>query len=203
MSDTEPQSKEMRQLLDRMHRGDRAATDELFRKVCGRLERLARKMLRGFPNVRRWEDSDDVMQNALMRLLRSLQKLKPDSMRAFYGLAAHEIRRELIDLARHYYGPQGPGANHESLSAEDSSSPGLDPPDKAPETKELDRWYRFHQAVEKLPTEHREVVSLIFYHGWTQAQVAELFQRTERTIRRRWHEALVKLGASLKGDLPA
>ena len=27
---------------------------------------------------------------------------------------------------------------------------------------------------------------LTFYHGWTQAEIAELFQVDERTIRRRW-----------------
>jgi hypothetical protein len=39
--------------LERLRAGDRAATDAFLRRLCGRLERLARSMLRGFPNVRR------------------------------------------------------------------------------------------------------------------------------------------------------
>ena len=44
-----------------------------------------------------------------------------------------EMRRELLDLARHYYGPEGEAANHESVGPRpDESRPGLDPP--APDT---------------------------------------------------------------------
>ena len=43
-------------------------------------------------------------------------------------------------------------------------------------------------------------MGLIYYHGWTQAQVAELFQVNVRTVRRWWEAALVKLHRVLKGD---
>ena len=97
--------------VDRLHAGDSTAGDELLRAVAFRLEGLARRMLRGHPAVRRWADTDDVLQNALLRLLRALRTVRPDSMRSFYGLAAEQIRRELLDLARHFYGPQGVGTN--------------------------------------------------------------------------------------------
>jgi RNA polymerase sigma-70 factor (ECF subfamily) len=60
-------------LLDRMRAGALGADDELFRHMGGRLERLARKMLRGFPAVRRWEQTADVLQQASLRLLQALQ----------------------------------------------------------------------------------------------------------------------------------
>jgi DNA-directed RNA polymerase specialized sigma24 family protein len=47
--------------------------------------------------------------------------------------------------------------------------------------------------------EEREVVCLTFYHGWTQMQIAELFQVDERTIRRRWRAAVLKLTEALGG----
>jgi DNA-directed RNA polymerase specialized sigma24 family protein len=34
---------------------------------------------------------------------------------------------------------------------------------------------------------------LIFYHGWQQKDVAQLFGTTERTVRRRWREAMLTL----------
>jgi RNA polymerase sigma-70 factor (ECF subfamily) len=204
MADSTFQTTKMQLCLDRMRAGDEAARNELLRKMCSRLERLARRMLKSFPHVRRWTETGDVLQNALLRLLRSLKNLEPNTVRAFYGLAAREIRRELIDLARHYYGPEGLGANLQSGGATgEAAAASLDPMDPASESADLDKWCRFHEEVEKLPVELREVVSLVFYHGWTQAQVAELFQVTERTIRRRWQESLLKLRQALNGHLPS
>src|SRR4051812_9531965 len=179
MSDAPVDTVQLHNWLDRMRGGDNAARDDLLRHVCGRLERLARKMLRRFPRVQHWVQTDDVLQNALMRLLRALEQVRPDSMRDFFGLAATQMRRELLDLARHFFGPQGAGAHAAGQPGENTVSGAADPADPADrvETREdLERWCLFHQQVEQLPLEEREVVGLIFYHGWTQAQVADLFQ---------------------------
>src|SRR5262249_14880351 len=118
----------------------------------------------------------------------------PDSIRAFFGLAADQMRRELLDLARHFHGPEGPGAHHDSAPPiPDDSLPGFDPPDRGAEDGDLERWCRFHQEVAVLPAQQRQVVGLIFYHGWTQGQVAELFHIDVRTVRRWWVSALVNL----------
>src|SRR6266436_2863883 len=84
----------------RIREGDPSAPDELLRAAGERLEALTRKMLRRFPAVRRWEQTGDVMQNALLRLLRALEEVEPASVRDFFGLAAEQMRRELLDLAR-------------------------------------------------------------------------------------------------------
>jgi RNA polymerase sigma-70 factor (ECF subfamily) len=180
--------------LDRVQAGDLAAREELLRAFGNRLERLARKMLRRFPGVRRWVQTDDVLQSAVLRLLRALQEVRPESTRDFFRLAAEQMRRELLDLARHYYGPHGQGAHHASHGSGDGgSTPAHEPPDPADDPDELERWCAFHREVEGLPAEEREVVGLIFYHGWKQADVAELFGVSERTVRRRWEAALAKL----------
>ena len=46
------------------------------------------------------------------------------------------------------------------------------------------------------------MLMLTFYHGWKQADIAVLFQVDERTIRRRWQAASVRLGEQLGGRLP-
>ena len=56
--------------MKRMHEGDLSARDELLTAARRRLEALARAMLRRFPNVRRWAESDDVFQGASVRLWR-------------------------------------------------------------------------------------------------------------------------------------
>ena len=190
---------QLRGWLDRLQAGDGSAREELLSATRGRLERLARKMLKSYPSVRRWADTGDVLQNASLRLLRSLEKVKPDSTRAFFGLAAEQIRRELIDLARHFTGPEGIGHNHASGAvAKDDSRPGFDPPDTAEDWADLERWSAFHTLIADLPSEEREVVGLVFYHGWTQDQVAELFQVSERTVRRWWVSAQMRLKEQLR-----
>lgn len=194
MVDPTAQTTQMVQWLDRMQAGDASARDELVRGFQGRLELLARKMTGRDRRIARWVEAEDVLQNALLRLLRALETVKPDSTRAFFGLAAEQMRRELLDLARHYYGPEGEGAHHDSVAPRtDDSRPGLDLPAPDANANELERWARFHEEVERLPVHEREVVGLIFYHGWTRAQVAELFGTHERTVRRWWKDALVRL----------
>jgi RNA polymerase sigma-70 factor (ECF subfamily) len=193
--------------IDRMRDGDDTAAEQLLRHAAGQLERMARKMLRRFPGVGRWEQTDDLMQNAVVRLLRALKEVRPNSVRAFFGLAAALMRRELIDLARHYQGPQGHGANHASVFADPAmlANPGavLDPADQGGDGNEVELWAAFHAAVESLPPEEREVVGLTFYHGWTQVEIATLFQVDERTVRRRWRSACQRLSERLHGRLPA
>jgi RNA polymerase sigma factor (sigma-70 family) len=202
MHSATPNTAQLYNWLERMRDGDRGAEDELLRSVGGRLERLTHKMLKRLPSAQRWVEAEDVLQNALLRLMRALKQHRPGSMRDFFGLAAELIRRELIDLARHYYGPQGYGTHHAEALPEggDSSMTSFEPAEPTEDPEELERWCAFHEAVVELPTEEREVVGLIFYNGWTQVQVAELFQVAERTVRRRWDSALAKLRLHLNAD---
>lgn len=179
----------MQDCLDRWRAGDKGAADDLLRKAGVRLEKLARRMARSFPNVRSVVEVEDVLQNGLMRLLRTLQTLRPGSTRDFFNLAAVHIRRELLDLARSY-------RNRRTVPLDPSDSSALSPAEPAaPDDAgpDAERWVRFHEAVETLPVEEREVVGLVFYHGWTQDKIAELFQVDERTIRRRWASACQRL----------
>jgi RNA polymerase sigma-70 factor (ECF subfamily) len=202
MADVAPNTAQLEGYLERMRAGDTTARDELFRRVCGRLERLTRKMLRDFPAVHRWAQTDDVLQNALVRLLRALPEVQPATLREFFGLSAEQIRRELLDLARHYFGPHGPGANHATHDGSDSQPPAYDKPDQTHEPSTLAAWCEFHRQVRTLPADEREVVDLLFYQELTQAEAARLSGVTVRTVQRRWQSALLKLHDILKGHWP-
>ncbi|HEX4608431.1 MAG TPA: sigma-70 family RNA polymerase sigma factor [Urbifossiella sp.] len=193
---------EFHALLARIRAGDPAARDALIRACQDRLERLTRRMLRGFPNVRRWADTGDVFQNATMRLLRALDQMDVADTRGLFNLAATMIRRELIDLARHFGGPEGVGANHASHTPAEGGPAIPDRPDPTADPGKLERWTALHEAAERLPVEEREVFGLVFYHGWTQAQVAALLGVDPRTVRRRWQAACIALHAALDGMLP-
>lgn len=199
MSDPSLQTTHLHAYVQRWQAGDAEAANELFQRIGQRLEQLARRMLHSYPNVRCWVDAEDIYQGAACRLLRTLRKLQPACTRDFFQLAALHIRRELLDLARRYSGKQLPGTGPQL----DENSELAPASDDSVSPSELELWARFHEAVEKLEDEAREVFSLYFYHGWTHAQIAELFEVNERTIRRRWNAACVQLGRLVGGQLPS
>jgi RNA polymerase sigma factor (sigma-70 family) len=193
----------MQNWIDRLRNGDEAARDELLNAACERLREITRKMLRRYPRVKRWEQTDDVLQNVSLRLCRTLSQVTPADVRAFLRLASLNIRRELLDLVKHYCGPLGLATHH-------ASNPGLaDPTGRSPEPQTLAHeptrlaaWSAFHEAVEGLPEEEREVFDLLWYQGLAQTEAAELLGVTERTVRRRWQSARLLVAEALHGEIP-
>lgn len=172
--------------------GDPAAKELLLHHACDRLLRLTRKMFHSRPDLRRWMQTDDVFQNSLIRLHRALAAVEVTSVRHFFNLATVQIRRELIDLGRLYYGPYGLGRNHHTdHQAADEKGGALHQVAEAPGN--LAEWTEFHERVERLPEEDREVVDLLFYEGVSQEEAADLLGCSVRTIRRRWQDARFRL----------
>ena len=194
--------------LERLRQGDRAASDEARNEVishaCDRLETLTRRMLRHYPRLRRWEQTGDVLQNAVLRLHRSLATVRPESPGQFYGLAAVQIRRELIDLARHHFGPEGMGVHHHTDRAGRAGEDGpvANREDPAAEPATLAEWTEFHEKVQRLPEPEREVFDLLWYEGLTQGEAASVLGVTERTVKNRWRSAKLEL-QRLLGEGPA
>jgi RNA polymerase sigma factor (sigma-70 family) len=190
--------------IARLKDGDDQARKELLNCACDRLTRLARKMLRGFQRVKRWEATDDVVQNALMRLYRTLAEVQPASAVEFYRLAATNIRRELLDLAKHYYGPQGLGANYATIEGNPNQKVGIAERAGAPSEDggRFEAWAKFHEQVEQLADEDKEVFDLLWYQHLSQAEAAQLLDISERTVKRRWASARLKLHEALGGQSP-
>jgi RNA polymerase sigma factor (sigma-70 family) len=188
----EMRTTEMKLLLDRFQEGEQAAIDELLQRTKDRLQRLAAAMLRRFPKVRQREQTDDVLQEAMLSLIGALSQLSFSSTREFYGLAAEHIRRRLIDLSRRYSQPRcDPLSLREAVGASDLL------PDGHSENSELERWQDFHEAVAALPADLREVFSLRFYHGRTHQEIADLLQVSLKTATRIWLRAQVELAKRL------
>jgi RNA polymerase sigma-70 factor (ECF subfamily) len=199
--------------LDRLiaGEGDDAARAALLECARARLSRLAHRMLNtDFRRVRRWEETDDVTQNALLRLDRAFRTAVPPTPRDFFRLAARIIRNELIRLARHYYGPYGLGRHHatpvgrdgEAGQGEGERESDPDPTDLTHEPGRLAAWTELHCQAGALPDSAREVFDLLYYGGLTQAEAAAVLGVSERTVKRRWAEARRMLFDALDGQLP-
>jgi RNA polymerase sigma factor (sigma-70 family) len=147
--------------------------------VQASVARLARKMLKGYPRVARWEQTDDVLQNALIRLDRALKTVTPPTARDFFRLAAAQVRRELIDLARRYYGPEGQGAHHSTRpgtgKADAASDHRREPAESTYDPGRLAAWTEFHRRIEELPQENRELFDLLWYQGLSQPEAARIW----------------------------
>jgi RNA polymerase sigma-70 factor (ECF subfamily) len=192
--------------IARLQAGDDTARAALLGHACDQLRALTRKMLRHFARLKRWEETDDVLQNALLRLWNALRGVTPRSAREFYALASLQIRRVLIDLVRQYHGPEGLAANQSSYALDDPSStdprPAVDRADTTYEPEHLAVWSEFHRLVDTLPEEEREVFDLLWYQEIPQLEAARLLGISEATLRRRWLAARRRLHQSLKAALP-
>jgi RNA polymerase sigma-70 factor (ECF subfamily) len=197
---------EIERLLACLRDGDLNARDTLFQCARHRMERLAHKMLEGFPRVRAggyW--TDDVLDPAAMKLYKLLQAMVPPPATAlhFFRLTAQQIRRELIDLTRrlknrpHFVPLPSP------VPDGDGSSGGVEvagPTDNRPD--ELAIWTEFHETVGRLPEPSREVFDLLWYQGVTQVEAAEMLGICPKTVRKRWIEARMAVCDELGGQLP-
>jgi RNA polymerase sigma-70 factor (ECF subfamily) len=186
-------------LLARLRAGNRAVLNELVAHTYDRLRRRAHRMLRDFPGVGRWEQTDDVLQGALIRLSKALDAEPPESARHFYNLAALQIWRELLDLTDRYQGPLGVGANHRTdpIGGALGGAAG-----RADEPSSLAEWGEFHRAVERLPDEYREVFGLRWYNGLTHEEVAGVLGVSVKTAKRRYMMAKLLLQRTWGGGPP-
>lgn len=203
MSDSEFQ--EIETAVQQWISGDPSARQKLIQLSYDRLRRLTRRMLQDFPTVRRWEETDDVFQRAAMRLWRVLEKVQPESSRHFFNLAALQVRRELIDLARSLGGPLGQAGNYESRSGDDSQSLQDTPANSGSETYEassLATWSEFHEKVQLLDANERETFELIWYQGLSQESVALILEISQKSVSRRWQKARRNLFELLGRQLP-
>lgn len=112
----------------------------------------------------------------------------------FFGSAAEAMRRILVDRARRRARQKrGAGAEHVELEESQIQSPLED-----------DQLLEVHEALDHLAAEDSvkaEVVKLRFFAGLTHAEVAALLEVSEKTVRRHWQVAKIRLfGLSAKGD---
>lgn len=196
---------QLQQLLDQAAEGNSSVYGELINQASQRLQKLTAKMLRNYPHLRRWEQTDDVFQNAVIRLHRSLSNVKPKSVRHFLALATTQIRRTLVDLARHHFGPQGQAAKHHTDAGglcNDGGDIVRNKADKDRSPESLESWAAFHEAVGNLPDDQREVFELVWYGDMGRKDIADLLGVSEPTVKRRLRTARVHLFKALEGNFP-
>ena len=184
-----------------------AVREQLFEIAYARMQSLAHRMIRGYPLVRRWDETADVVQAAALRLHRALETVDLHDSRHFLRLMALEIRRELLDLARKHTGPESAAAHHDTnvlatadgmlMKVDLGTDEAAEPPDR------LEAWTRLHDTVAALDADDRELFDLVWFLGATQHDIATLTGASPRTVRRQWESVKRRLVKALDGEFPA
>lgn len=185
-------TEKLEDLLRRSDSGEPEAFDDLISFSIQRLTALTRKMLAGEDFVRRWQQTDDVFQNAALRLQRAVKEVHPTTKKEFFSLAATMIRREILDMARQLRRRKSDAAHHHSEPLSTGKSGDLRLWEGADETSP-EIWCRFHEAVDRLETRKREIIELLYYQGMSISQAAETLDVSERTVRRLWRDVKLEI----------
>lgn len=181
--------------LDRLVSGDPAARDDLLARTTDRLRRLASRTLRvGFPRVAAFEETDDVIQSVMLRLLKGWDGVMAGDggvtldPAEYLCRVSRLLREVLLDLVRKHFGSAG--KRPPVPLTDDVGSDTLNPAALAAYTD-------FHVAVEGLPEHLRRVVDLHWYQELTHTEVSGLLGIGESTSRKYWVEARVLLARRL------
>jgi RNA polymerase sigma factor (sigma-70 family) len=176
----------LQSLLDSLRKGHDSALEPLLHHSMNRCRALAHRMFRRHRDLRTLDETDDVLQRAMVRLYRTLAQIRPPTVLAYFGLAARQIRWVLCDLARKHA-----ATKHVSPTTED------EPHYKGGEPSDLMEWTEFHEKIDALPDEEREVFDLLFYQDVSQADAAALLRISVRSVKRRWQRARLLLRDAL------
>ena len=176
------------QLLKAMRAGDEHAAENLLPLIYAELHRLARSYMRG-------ERPDHTLQatalinEAYLRLVG--EDIDWNSRAHFIGLAAHVMRRVLVDYARTRNAEQRGGGLKRVEMQEDLAIS----PEQLDEVAELD------EALKKLEKENprqAQVVELRYFGGLSVEQIGALLDIAPRSVKRDWALARIYLFRELR-----
>jgi RNA polymerase sigma-70 factor (ECF subfamily) len=176
------------QLLKAMRAGDAQAAEDLLPLVYAELHRLARSYMRR-------ERPDHTLQatalinEAYLRLVG--EDVDWNSREHFIGLAAHVMRRVLVDYARTRNAEQR-GGGLKRVEMQD---------DLAISAEQLDQVEELDEALKKLEKENprqARVVELRYFGGLSVEQIGAMLQIAPRSVKRDWALARIWLFRELR-----
>lgn len=172
-------------LLQLLKNGDPNSKIQIIEFSFKRFKKLAKRMIASYPLLRTKADTDDLLQNFIIRLSKAIDSIVPKNSLDFFQLASVLMRNELIDMGRKLFGKDGAKKNFEQSTDPkflDAKEPGEGP-------SGVSEWVEFHESIGKLPDEERSVFQLIFYQGFSHDEVSNLLGISIKTVFRRWTKA--------------
>jgi RNA polymerase sigma factor (TIGR02999 family) len=175
-------------LLHRLNAGDDTVREQLITTVYEELRRLAASLMRR-ERVNHTLQPTALVHEAWLRLVEQ-REWNPQNRAHFFGMAAHLMRRILIDHAR-AANAEKRGGDQVIVSFENAIVVAVDQPAQL-----LD----IHRALERLDQldHHRaEIAEMRFFGGLTIEEIAAIIGVTPRTVNRQWRAARAWLSREL------
>ena len=181
---------EITRLLRQARTGDAGARDALFAVAYPALEGLARARLRdGGRNT--LLDTCGLVHESYLRYVRG-GALRADDRRAFFAFASQVMRSVIVSSAREC-AAQKRGAGRRPLTLSTQVA------DQLPAGE--DEILRVHDALEALAqvdARLAQVVQMRYFGGYSEQEIAETLDVTERTVQRLWLKARLMLRAAME-----
>jgi RNA polymerase sigma factor (TIGR02999 family) len=181
---------EITQLLRSAATGDASARDALFAAAYPGLEKLARSRLRdGGRNT--LLDTRGLVHESYLRYVRG-GALRAEDRRAFFAFASHVMRSVIVSSARERAAEKrGAGRRRLTLSTQVA--------EQLPAGE--DEILRVHDALgslEQVDARLAQVVQMRYFGGYSEREIAETLEVTERTVQRLWLKARLMLRAAME-----
>jgi RNA polymerase sigma factor (TIGR02999 family) len=180
---------EITRLLRRVATGDTSARDALFAAAYPVLERLARARLRDGGRSTLL-DTRGLVHESYLRYVRG-GALRAEDRRAFFAFASQVMRSVIVSSARERAAEKR-GAGRRPLTLSTQLAEQLPAGE--------DEILRVHEALESLAQiDDRldQVVQMRYFGGYSEQDIAETLDVTERTVQRLWLKARLMLRAAM------
>ncbi len=186
--------------LRRWHQGDPAALEALIQEHLGWL--LAEVRRRISPRLRRKVESQDIVQDAMVRLLRYGPRFVPANKGQFRALLARIVLNTILDGRAFHENPKRDMDREQPVPSRTvlilgAAGRALTKPDEAAERDEIGEWLRL--GLEFLDPDDRKVIHLRQWEGLEFGDVAErLGLATADAARMRFQRALPRLAQKVQ-----
>jgi RNA polymerase sigma factor (TIGR02999 family) len=172
---------QLTELLGRLQAGDPEARDGLFAAAYPELLRLARSRLRsGGRNT--MLDTTCLVHEAYLRFVNA-GELRAEDRRAFFAYASQVMRSVIVNCV-HERLAQKRGGDWQPLTLSTQL------PSNSAEDQET--ILKVHEALESLQRADprlAQVAQMRYFGGYSEQEIAEALEVTERTVRRDWEKA--------------
>ena len=145
-------------LCERIRQGDTSARDVLIERYFRALHRWARGRLPR--NARSEMNTEDLVQETLLRALNRLEGFKPGERGSFLAYLRQILKNRIRDEVRKVVRRPAEGEMSDSIEA-----PGPSPMERA---IDAENWERYENALATLPKQHQEgvIMRLEFQFGY-------------------------------------
>ena len=136
---------------------------------------------------------DEMLDAVVVRLLKAMRSVRPQTVRQFFALVNQHMRWELNDVARRLEEQPTAVELRENMVPAPASSGSVLTPDGC----------RMLKAIDDLPEDEREVFGLLHIQGLMQGEAADVLGVSVRTVQRRLNRSLVLLAKQLDDLRPS